>query len=396
MDAVRQGVVPTDTTEDTDTTETMFFFSTSQIMTQKRTQFLDRIAILASSIMRKDRSTLNLYDSYNSNLNNNNNKNAATEPSNKDGSRPTAPNSRNDPNIDVNGITPQSDLTIPGRYIHIVTTAALPWFTGTAVNPLLRAAYLHRTTQQINRCRSNETNERLSSSSTPTVTTTTTTTTATNTTNRWVTLVIPWLELPEDQMMLYNGRTFANCSEQEQYIRDWLRDEADMADVACPQTGLQIVFYPGRYHPGLGSIFAMGDIIESIVNSTDTNITTNIHHHNNTHVGTNMTNSTTTTHETDRTTSRDDAICTEPDIWSGMSSPETTSTFSDDDRRTWEDPVLSSSITTSPPVLDICVLEEPEHCNWYRAPGDGWTKRFNYVVGIVHTSTYSLLHLTIV
>lgn len=41
-------------------------------------------------------------------------------------------------------------------------------------------------------------------------------------------------------------------------------------------------------------------------------------------------------------------------------------------------------------ILDVCILEEPEHCNWYRAPGEGWTKRFNFVVGIVHTSKYSI------
>lgn len=147
---------------------------------------------------------------------------------------------------ELNAVTPQSDLSLPGRYFHIVTTAALPWFTGTAVNPLLRAAYLHRRTKEINTNYEQPTEsehvhyhqEKRS----------------------FVTLVIPWLELPEDHSELYN-RVFESMSDQEDYIRSWLRNEAMMPDVADE---LEIIFYPARYHSGLRSIFAMGDIMDVI------------------------------------------------------------------------------------------------------------------------------------
>jgi hypothetical protein len=192
-------------------------------------------------------------------------------------------------------ITQQSDLTRPGRYIHIVTTAALPWMTGTAVNPLLRAAYLHERLEAINSDNTvNASNSTQANSSS------------------YVTLVIPWLELPEDQRKVFNGRVFESKDEQELYVRKWLAESANMPNAAAH---LKIVFYNARYHADLGSVFAMGDIIQEL-------------------------------------------------------------------------PVDE---------LDVCVLEEPEHLNWFRAPSmESWTKRYNYVVGIVHTNydQYATQHYT--
>ncbi|GKY93364.1 hypothetical protein MPSEU_000304000 [Mayamaea pseudoterrestris] len=215
----------------------------------RKREFLDRIALISQSLLKKEKDARLLPPR------------AADQSSNR--------TEYDDPNA----ITPQSDLTIPERHIHIVTTAAIPWFTGTSINPLLRAAYMHRQTQQY----SNK--------------------------EPWVTLVVPWLELPKDQQTVYH-KVFANQQEQEDEIRTWLRDEANMEDAADPETGLQILFYPARYHAGMGSVFAMGDIMANM----------------------------------------------------------------------------------DPKKMDVCVLEEPEHCNWFRSPGDGWTKRFTYVIGIVHTN----------
>ena len=36
---------------------------------------------------------------------------------------------------------------------------------------------------------------------------------------------------------------------------------------------------------------------------------------------------------------------------------------------------------------DVCILEEPEHLNWYRAPGcESWSVKFRHCIGVIHTN----------
>jgi len=192
-------------------------------------------------------------------------------------------------------ILPFTDLDAPNRTYHVVTTAALPWMTGTSVNPLLRSAQIVRRARLRTESYRNETG------------------TEAGPDRSNVTLVVPWLMDPEDRAILYRGHNFSSPADQEAHIRRWMIETADLAEEADPETGVRMLFYPARYHPGLGSIFAMGDILALM-------------------------------------------------------------------------PKGDNATAAGGEECDVAILEEPEHLNWYRAPGDSWTKKFKHVVGIVHTN----------
>ncbi|KAF6155353.1 hypothetical protein GIB67_019879 [Kingdonia uniflora] len=91
------------------------------------------------------------------------------------------------------------------QHIAIFRTASLPWMTGTAVNPLFRAAYLTKDGE----CK--------------------------------VTLVIPWLSLKDQELVYPNKITFISPLEHETYLRRWFEEKTGFI---C---GFDIHFYPGKF-----------------------------------------------------------------------------------------------------------------------------------------------------
>lgn len=112
------------------------------------------------------------------------------------------------------------------RKVMVVTTASIPWMTGTAVNPLLRAAHL--------------TEDRAAG---------------------MVTLVVPWVDEEDQRRLFPPGVTFQTQQDQREHILKWLAEEAHMPQAAAK---LRVLFYVGRYHPHYGSIFAMGRVVECL------------------------------------------------------------------------------------------------------------------------------------
>lgn len=126
-------------------------------------------------------------------------------------------------------VTADSDLGNPDRRIWVVTTAALPWRTGTAVNPLLRALYLTRGRPK-----------------------------------HRVTLVIPWLEDVASRSKLYgaqNSFSVGGQREQEDWIRRYCRERAHCEE---EEQNLNILFYSAVYQKSFGSIFPTVDICSLI------------------------------------------------------------------------------------------------------------------------------------
>lgn len=108
-----------------------------------------------------------------------------------------------------NEIVPESDLRDPQRRIWIVTTACLPWLTGTSVNPLLRAAYLAKDRPKGR-----------------------------------ITLMVPWLEREDQDVAFPPGVRFNTPDEQRQYVKKWLIEDAQLPVGA---DRLEISFYTARY-----------------------------------------------------------------------------------------------------------------------------------------------------
>ncbi|KAJ1274410.1 hypothetical protein BS78_05G059700 [Paspalum vaginatum] len=108
------------------------------------------------------------------------------------------------------------------RHVAIVTTASLPWMTGTAVNPLFRAAYLAKSSKQD------------------------------------VTLVVPWLCKSDQELVYPNSMTFSSPQEQETYIRNWLEERVGF------KTDFKISFYPGKFQKERRSIIPAGDTSQFI------------------------------------------------------------------------------------------------------------------------------------
>jgi hypothetical protein len=81
--------------------------------------------------------------------------------------------------------------------VTVVTTASLPWMTGTSVNPLLRAAHL--------------TVDRDEGA---------------------VTLMVPWVEIDDQRKLFPNNLTFATQQEQRDYVLNWVAEKANMPTAA--------------------------------------------------------------------------------------------------------------------------------------------------------------------
>jgi len=133
------------------------------------------------------------------------------------------------PRKEGEAVLPHTDVSDKSKNVWIVTTASLPWMTGTAVNPLLRAAYM--------------TDGRKEAGGS-------------------VTLMLPWLERKEDQDALYGAdRAFETPEDQEAHVRDWLKNSANMKEAS---EELKIRWYTAWQSKIENSVYSMGDIVATI------------------------------------------------------------------------------------------------------------------------------------
>jgi digalactosyldiacylglycerol synthase len=119
-----------------------------------------------------------------------------------------------------------SSLASPGRHVVVVTTAALPWRTGTAVNPALRAAHLAAAGLR-------------------------------------VTLLVPWLPPSEQPQVYPPGQVFQTPEEQAEHLVADAQRRAGFAPGGS-EARFRVAWYRARYFPSVGSILPIDDVTEAV------------------------------------------------------------------------------------------------------------------------------------
>jgi len=297
--------------------------------------------------------------------------------------------------------TYESDMVNRIRHYHVVTTASLPWMTGTAVNPLLRAAHLCRRNRLLREGLSLQNMDASSKSKSENI--------EMGGEEKRASLAPLDFETHEEfhKLPVIDNELFLDMLQEEDHLKFGNGNISLSSSSACSSLDYSSFSFSEVDPPSLGSVSPLGES-ERLISTTRR--------------GRDSGNHLISAAKTDgRVTLVIPWLVDANDRIILYGNGDNCAQFSCQGEqekyiRRWlaEDAGMpfeameleilfypakyhkfASSIFAlndicsliSEKDADVCILEEPEHLNWYRSPGSpSWTNKFHHVVGVIHTN----------